>query len=84
MKHAGNEALDQLDELLEEIRRCGELKEKKRGVFYLKSTAFLHFHEDATGIFADLHAGPEWEQLAVNSRSQQQKLLRRIRPVLKH
>ena len=28
--------------------------EKKRGVFYFKSRAFLHFHEDPKGMFADI------------------------------
>jgi len=83
MKHAGNDALDKLAELLHEIRACDGLKEKKRGVFYLKSAAFLHFHEDPAGLFADLHAGPGWERLAVNSRRQQQHLLKRIRAALK-
>ena len=31
MKHAGPEALDQLEPILEEIRRLDGLKEKKRG-----------------------------------------------------
>ena len=35
MKHAGPEALDQLEPILEEIRRLDGLKEKKRGSFYM-------------------------------------------------
>ena len=64
MKHAGPEALDQLEPILEEIRRLGGLKEKKRGAFYYRSSGFLHFHEDPAGIFVDIRAadGKEQEQ----------------------
>ena len=53
MKHAGEAALDALEPLLAELRAL-PLKEKKRGIFYKKSSAFLHFHEDEAGLFADL------------------------------
>lgn len=82
MKHAGNAALDQLDGLLEEIRAFGQLKEKGRGVFYRKAEAFLHFHEDPEGLFADLRVDGSWERLAVNSTAEKQKLLLRIQAVL--
>lgn len=54
MKHAGPAALDQLEPLLESLRALGGLKEKARGVFYRRSRAFLHFHEDRSGLYADL------------------------------
>jgi hypothetical protein len=54
MKHAGAAALDRLEPLLVQIRALPDLKEKARGVFYLKSRAFLHFHEDPRGLFADM------------------------------
>ncbi len=54
MKHAGTVTLDQLENLLACIRALPGLKEKARGVFYWKSRAFLHFHEDPKGLFADL------------------------------
>ena len=54
MKHAGAEALDALEPLLNEVRRAAGLIERKRGIFYRKSQAFLHFHEDAAGMFADV------------------------------
>lgn len=82
MKHAGNAALDQLDGLLEEIRGFGQLKEKSRGVFYRKAEAFLHFHEDRQGLFADLRVDGSWERLAVNTTKEKQKLLLRIQAVL--
>ena len=54
MKHAGAAVLDQLEPLLDRIRACGVLREKSRGIFYLKSRAYLHFHEDPSGIYADV------------------------------
>jgi len=57
MKHAGGAALDQLEPLLARIRACGVLRENSRGIFYLKSRAVLHFHEDPAGIFADIRDG---------------------------
>src|SRR6185369_5558259 len=47
MRHARPEDLDRVDPLIARVREAGSaLTEKKRGVFYLKSRAFLHFHED--------------------------------------
>jgi hypothetical protein len=54
MKHAGPEALDQLEPILAELRKLPGLKEKKRGAFYRGSSGFLHFHEDPAGFFADV------------------------------
>jgi hypothetical protein len=56
MKHATAPALDRLEPLLAKVRRHGRLKEKSRGVFYFKSKAVLHFHEDPAGLFADFRA----------------------------
>ena len=54
MKHAGEAALDELEPLLVALRQLPRLKEKKRGTFYVGAKAFLHFHEDPAGPFADL------------------------------
>jgi hypothetical protein len=54
VRHARDEDLDRLEDLLAELRALPDLKEKKRGVFYLRSRAFLHFHEDPKGLFADI------------------------------
>ena len=78
MKHAGSEVLKLLGDLLAQIRTC-ELTEPKPGIFYLGRTAFLHFHEDAAGIFADIKIGSKFERYPVSNRTQQQKLLKLIR-----
>jgi hypothetical protein len=79
MKHAGAVALDALEPLLCEIRSVPSLTERKRGVFYRKSQAFLHFHEDLAGIFADLREASGWLRLPANTAAERRDLLRRIR-----
>jgi hypothetical protein len=54
VRHARDQDLDRLDDLLIALRALPGLVEKKRGVFYRKSRAFLHFHEDPKGLFADI------------------------------
>lgn len=67
MRHASQQALDELAPLLAELRLMPALAEKRPGVFYLKSKAVLHFHEDAEGLFADLRLpGDDWQRLAVS------------------
>ena len=54
MRHARDQDLDRIEDLLVQLRTLPGLVEKKRGVFYRKSRAFLHFHEDPKGMFADI------------------------------
>ena len=79
MKHAGQVALDQLEPFLRELRTVEELKEKSRGVFYRQGRAFLHFHEDPKGLFADVRFGDDFERLEATSVTQRAVLLKRIR-----
>jgi hypothetical protein len=83
MKHAGAEALGRLTDLLDRIRAKEGLKEKKLGIFYRKSDAFLHFHEDAAGIFADLKIGEKFDRYPVNTEREQTALLSKIDRALK-
>jgi hypothetical protein len=79
MKHAGPATLMTLETLLEKLRVLPGLVEKKPGIFYLKSKAYLHFHEDPAGIFADVRlAGDDFERFAVNTIRQQGALLELI------
>jgi hypothetical protein len=84
MKHAGDDALDVLEPLIAELRTLVGPKEKKRGVFYLKSRAFLHFHEDPAGYFCDVRLEPDadFERLPVNTKLQQNDLLNRVKSTL--
>jgi len=78
MKHAGPEALDQLDELLVKLRRHESLVEKTRGTFYRKSSAFLHFHEDPAGFFADVKLGGDFERFRVSTAKERAEFLRAV------
>jgi hypothetical protein len=75
MKHAGEEALDALEDLLAQIRQLEGLQEKKRGIFYRRSTAFLHFHEDPAGLFADLRVGDDFQRFSVNTKTERKRLV---------
>ncbi len=79
MKHAGQESLDQLEDLLEELRSSPGLVEKKRGVFYRNSKAFLHFHEDPSGLHADVRVGADFERRRVETGKERAALLALIR-----
>lgn len=83
MKHAGPAALDALEELLTRIRSHAELREKSRGCFYRKSKAFLHFHEDPEGMFADLKIGNDFARLRVSTRAERAVFLRELAAELK-
>jgi hypothetical protein len=76
MKHAGAAALDALEPVLAQLRAIDGLKEKNRGTFYRGSKAFLHFHEDPAGFFADLKKGDEFVRLSVNNRREIAALIR--------
>ncbi len=79
MKHAGPEALDSIEPLLEELRAVPSLVEKKRGVFYRGSRAFLHFHQDPSGMHADVRVGEDFDRYRVETKSEQAKLLGLVR-----
>lgn len=73
----------QLSDLLDQIRQRQELREKKFGIFYLKSKSFLHFHEDPAGIFADISSGDQFRRYPVNTTKQQRDLLSAVELALK-
>ena len=84
MKHAGPSALDQIEPFLARIRAAApQLKEKNRGVFYRGSKAFLHFHEDPAGMFADIRLdGVTFERVRATTAAEQKDLLRRLQRAL--
>ncbi len=71
MKHAGPNTLRDLEPILTSIRLLPGLTERKPGIFYIKSKAFLHFHEDSAGVFADVKLSEEFKRFPVNTRSEQ-------------
>ena len=78
MKHAGQAALDALEPLLAEVRQRPGLTERKRGVFYRKTQAWLHFHEDPAGLFADLKDEADWLRFDVTGPEGRSALLSRL------
>jgi hypothetical protein len=82
MKHASAAILRQIEGVLAELRTLEGLKEKSPGAFYRNGSAFLHFHEDPAGIFADLKVEGDWKRRAINNRATQAALLRDVRRLI--
>jgi hypothetical protein len=79
VKHAGDAALDSIETILAAVRALPGLKERKRGAFYRKSSGFIHFHEDPSGMFADLKSGGDFVRFPINSPSEISSFLREAR-----
>jgi len=79
VKHATPVALDALEVLLRNLRAIDGLSERKRGVFYRGRAAFLHFHEDQAGFFADVKLAPGWVRFDVTTAGQRRELVREVR-----
>jgi hypothetical protein len=75
VRHARSAALDEVEPLLEQLRRQPGLVEKSRGVFYRGSKAFLHFHEDPSGLHADVRLGEQFERHRAETADERQRLL---------
>jgi len=83
MKHAGTGALDHLEPVLAKLRKLEGLRERNRGVFYRGSSAFLHFHEDPAGFFADMKVDGDFVRFRVNTQPEITALLARAVLALK-
>ena len=77
MRHARDEDLDRLEPLLAALRALPGLVERKRGTFYRRSRAFLHFHEHHTALFADIReaSGDDFERIDVSDEPGRARLL---------
>jgi hypothetical protein len=89
LKHATAATLETLGALLAELRTLPGMVERKPGIFYAKSSAskmaapklnaYLHFHEDPAGIFADVRLnGEEFDRFPVNTKREQEAFLKRV------
>ena len=79
MRHARPEALDRLESVLVSLRALPGLNERSRGVFYRKSKAFLHFHEDGDDLYADVRlASADFQRLRVTSQKERSALLKAV------
>jgi len=84
MKHAGPDSLQTLAPLLVRLRALPGLVERTPGCFYKGSQAFLHFHDDPSGVHADvrLEAGADFTRLRVESDAERDALLAAARAAL--
>jgi hypothetical protein len=63
MAHCPIDQLQDLTSELDQMRSWPAMRERSPGVFYLKSTPFLHFHLKDGQRWADLRQGKDWERL---------------------
>jgi len=82
MKHATPQTFDGIAAVLEAVRARPELTERKHGTFYRKTRAFLHFHEDPAGVFADVKGANGWERIQVDAPGGDAALLARVAELL--
>jgi hypothetical protein len=80
VKHADAGALGDLEALLSDLRAVAGLVERKPGIFYRRSRAFLHFHEDRSGLFADvrLDIDGDFIRMRVSTKAERAQLLRQV------
>ncbi|HEV3211859.1 MAG TPA: hypothetical protein VGZ03_00545 [Acidimicrobiales bacterium] len=81
MRHATSEDLGAIDGLVSSLRELAGLTEKRPGVFYRRSKAFLHFHAHDGDLFADVRTDPgkDFERRRVTTKAEQRRLLAEIR-----
>ncbi|MBS0448678.1 MAG: hypothetical protein JSR59_22370 [Proteobacteria bacterium] len=77
MAHADEEALKRLLPLLRQLRDIKGLREMKPGIFYLKGSAFIHFHDENGALIADLKkaGGSGFDRYPVDQPPGQRKLV---------
>jgi hypothetical protein len=83
VRHATQEDLDRLEALLTELRGLAQLRERKRGYFSRGSQAFLHFHEDAGDLYADVKLDSKFQRMKVSSGTEQADFLARVRAAVR-
>jgi len=80
VRHATPAGLEQISNLLAKLRGVNGLVERTPGVYYRRSRAFLHFHEDPAGMFADVRlTGDDFVRLRVTSQAEQASFLKQVR-----
>lgn len=82
MRHATQDDLDRVGELLAELRELPQLRERKPGSFSRGSRAFLHFHEDAGDLYVDVRLAEKFQRMKVTDRHEQAEFLSQVRAAL--
>jgi hypothetical protein len=83
LRHATPQTLETITDLLIQLRGIDGIAEKRAGAFSRGSRAFLHFHDDPTGTYADVRLGNDFERFRVTTKREKQALVSRIRTELK-
>jgi hypothetical protein len=79
VRHARDDDLDRLEDLLARLRQVGPLVERKRGNFQHRSRAFLHFHADGDDLYADVRLdGVDFARRRVTGAAEQAGLVAEI------
>lgn len=81
MGRATKQTIDSLAPLYDEVRalRIAGLEVKANGAVYQKRNGILHFHEDATGVQADVKVNGEWQRIEVNNAAGKRKVVDLLR-----
>jgi len=82
VRHATQDDLDHVAELLAQLRELPQLRERRRGYFSRGSRAFLHFHEDAGDFYVDVRLDSEFQRMKVTSPGEQADFLSQVRLAL--
>jgi hypothetical protein len=85
VKHADAATFARLEDVLVALRSQPELKEVRHGAFYRRGRAFVHFHDDPSGLFADVRLDPagDFVRVEVTSIPQRRRFLTEVRRALR-
>jgi hypothetical protein len=84
VRHITPARLPDIDDLLADLRGIEGLQERSPGIFYVRSRAFLHFHEDGDDVYADVRLdGEGFDRRRVTTRREQQALVGAVRRALR-
>lgn len=77
MPHASAETLATLQPVIRALRDIKLLRERTPGAFYLRTMAFVHFHEGDGHVWADLKAlsGTGFERYALATPAEQRRFV---------
>ena len=78
MRHAREAALERLQSVIAALRDVPGLVERKYGVFYRHGRAFIHFHEDADALYADMRRDTEFDRHEVTTQAQRRAFLAEV------
>jgi len=83
VRHPRDGELDRMAPVLEQLRGIDGLVERKPGVFYRRSKAFLHFHVDGDDFYADVRFdGADFDRMKVTTKAEQRSLVAAVRRAL--